>query len=316
MYNKNINKKKSHFHLRTMSSTHSDSNSKKVYQQPGKPTIQDVIAAWKKVASTVQHFTTTIKAHPSHQLRIELYHVEKALQGVQLSVWERIVFFLGQNQAEYEDRMAKENLLKLLVEACAKKVQDGGHPDVRKWLREIANSAIEAHSVMESWIQSILDRFMSEITKSAITVTDMVRLLRSLKEVFGETNEAKLLLQKVQGCWTQSAQNRILSVHKDTTANSLANTGTIMSIALPLLQVWEGVYKKSNYAKRVLEEISKGWLGIKPITHPDDKPCYVCDCCLGWYSLPDDIQSIITEVITADEEVTKLFPSSSDESDT
>jgi hypothetical protein len=37
-----------------MSSTHSDSDSKKVYRQPEKPTIQDVIAAWKKVAPKVE----------------------------------------------------------------------------------------------------------------------------------------------------------------------------------------------------------------------------------------------------------------------
>jgi hypothetical protein len=63
MYNKNINKRKSHFYLRTMSSTHSDSNSQKVYRQPQEPTLQQVLEALKQVSQKVEELLEKVHAY-------------------------------------------------------------------------------------------------------------------------------------------------------------------------------------------------------------------------------------------------------------
>jgi hypothetical protein len=46
-----------------MSSTHSDSNSQKVYRQPEKPTIQDVIAAWKEIETKVEEMFEKVRIY-------------------------------------------------------------------------------------------------------------------------------------------------------------------------------------------------------------------------------------------------------------
>jgi hypothetical protein len=303
-----------------------------VYRQPEKPTIQDVIEAWKIVTAKVEELMGVIGTH--HQLCIALYNarMKEKMQSVQLqlSVWERILFSLGQNKAEYEDRMAEENLLRLLVKTCNNKADDG-ESDVHKSFREMAESVREAHSVTKMWAQPILDRFRSEITTSAITATDMVSLLRSLEKIFGKTNEAKSLLQKAQEFWTQSAQNHLLfamdtSTDEYTSAHSTmdATINTIKDM-LPLLLACEKIYEKSTCANRYFYWMMKEadrmfWLLKTPITDPNSKPNYwITEVYVGQirYSLTQDsIQPCITEVITAAEEAVKLFPSSPDKPDT
>jgi hypothetical protein len=285
--------------------------------------LQGVIAAWNKVQ--VEGLLKAIGDH--HQSCIALYSAEKDLQSVQLSIWDRIVL----NRAEYENRMAQENLLKLLVEACTKKVE-GDYLPIRDSLKKLAKSVLNAHGITWSWIRSIQNQLVSEIEKTvtttAITVTDMTSLLQSLEIILEESNEAKSLLQKAKESWVQQAQNRLLSTG-ETSTHSATTERTLSTIKdmFQFLQVCEKVAERSYHAAWIFREIDGYWMFSDNvhryihktrITDHTTKPEYYVSMIYGFphFSLIKDISPMFTGIITAAEEVAKSFPPSSGKPDT
>jgi hypothetical protein len=158
---------------------------------------------------------------------------------------------------------------------------------------------------------------MSEIraaVTTAITVTDMASLLRSFEKIFGESYEAKVLLQVAHTFWVQSAHNRLMSTTKDTLTDRTtdATINTIRDM-FPFLQACLKINEKSSHAACFFEHLSDP--ESKPITDPNNKPDYVAylsddvSFLPRKYSLINDIQPIIAEVIKAAEETAKLFSS-------
>jgi preprotein translocase subunit Sss1 len=305
----------------------SSSDSNNVCQQ-SHSTIQDVVEAWKKVTPSVGKLNEAIGVH--HQSCIGLCHAENQLQeaerGIQdvgLSVQERIIkFFRGQTgpeankvaEARDRDRVMKIDLLKSLVDTCAEKVS-ANSPPILDALQEIAHAATRAHNVTKTCAKPIRDQFMSKISvvvATGITVTDMVSLLRSGEEILGKgSDEAESLLQKARKIWVASTRDRLMSA-TSTESTADVTIDTIKNL-FPLLQAWNELYKKSAYAEGFLKK--KVNVRYTKITDPDDKLDYYADE-QPRYSLINDIQPVITEVIKAAEEVAKLSSPSPSKPDT
>jgi hypothetical protein len=287
--------------------------SNNVCQQSQDSMIEDIIKSWKNVTVLIKKLMKVTSAH--HQSRIALYKAKKELQSVELSVREQLIVSLrGQNRAADRDRVVKENLLKDLVEECAKRVQTD-YNRIRSVLEDIIEAATKAYDKTWIWFESIQDQFMSKIravVTTAITVTDMVSLLQSLEKIFDKFSEAEFFLKEAHKFWVQSAHNRLMSTNVDTLIDGKADA-TINTVRdmFPLMQACVKTTQKARHAAYFFNQMSAPT--SKPITGPDDKPDYYVTYSTAAsfsppkYSLINDIQPVIAEVIKAAEETSKLF---------
>jgi hypothetical protein len=192
MYNKNINKKKSHFHLRTMSSTHSDSNSKKVYRQPQEPTITGIVVACKEFKSKVEELFQEI-----HTYDLNAFHMNKTMEmardqlaKVQFTVLEKLAKVLarGTNRSEDEKRMAKIEHYEKIIKEQKDKLSTAGK-SILSLPSEIEHMASEMSLLAHTWAKNVTDGAKQDLLRFRIAAENFICIQDTAKAVNSKYTE-------------------------------------------------------------------------------------------------------------------------------
>jgi hypothetical protein len=163
-----------------MSSTYSDSDSKKVYRQPEKPTIQDVIAAWKEIESKVEELLEK-QVHDHDVTMISTKEVVKAaranLEKVEFTVWEKLVRVVtsGQRSPEDEKRMVTIEYYEKTI-----KEQNTQLSTIRNATLNLAHKvkALIEHAILlvDSWIKTMNAYAAQDRLAHSITTEELVHI--------------------------------------------------------------------------------------------------------------------------------------------
>jgi hypothetical protein len=162
-----------------MSSTHSDSNSKKVYRQPEKPTIQDVIAAWKEIKLKVEEMFEKIHVYDVTLLSTHRVVTDTCanLKKVKFTIWEKLVKTVtpGQSSPEDEKRIA-------IIEHYEKTIEEQEtqwlttRDDVLTLVNEAKSLVKNAILMAKSWAQTVNGYAAQDLLAHSITTEELIHI--------------------------------------------------------------------------------------------------------------------------------------------
>jgi hypothetical protein len=155
-----------------MSSTHSDSDSKKVYQTIQPPPIQSLEFLLNKVDDWIKKSTERFDAtRQEARAKRELSDIEFA------AVWKRISNFLARDHNAGEELTAKVKLWKFTVSNLTTKRKDAEQA-VEVVNKEVADAATSARDITLSWYQSVeMTLAQAVATTDTSTTTDNSNIL-------------------------------------------------------------------------------------------------------------------------------------------
>jgi hypothetical protein len=162
-----------------MSSTHSDSNSKKVYRQPEKPTIQDVIAAWKEIETKVEEMFEKVHVYDVTLLSTNkiMTATRANLEKVKFTVWEKLVKTVtpGQSSPEDEKRIAIiEHYEKTIKEQETQRLTT--RDDVLTLVKEARSLVNNATLMANSWAQTVDGYAAQDLLAHSITAEELIHI--------------------------------------------------------------------------------------------------------------------------------------------
>jgi hypothetical protein len=162
-----------------MSSTHSDSNSKKVYRQPEKPTIQDVIAAWKEIETKVEEIFEKVHVYDVTLLSTNgvVTATRANLEKVKFTVWEKLVKTVtpGQSNPEDEKRIATiEHYEKTIKEQKTQWLTT--RDDARTLINEAKSLESNATLMANSWAQTAEGYAAQDLLAHSITAEELIHI--------------------------------------------------------------------------------------------------------------------------------------------
>jgi DNA-binding ferritin-like protein len=170
----------------------------KVYRQPPKPTIQDIVQVWKVVNLKVANWFGEVQAYDKARSMMEAalkiaYH---ELENAKSTVWENVVHVLtrDQNKAKSMDRIDKVKEYEQMIENYTEQLrQKSGH--ILTLTDQVKQAVSHAHSLADTWTQAVIEYAQSEdkftqkniekITKkvSSISSTTLDQVKQAISEV-------------------------------------------------------------------------------------------------------------------------------------
>jgi hypothetical protein len=170
----------------------------KVYRQPPKPTIQDIVQVWKVVDLKVANWFGEVQAYDKARSMMETalklaYH---ELENAKSTVWEKLTNVLtgDQNKAQNKDRIAKMKEYEQIIENYIEQLRQK-KMHILTLTDQVKESVSHAHSLADTWTQAVIayaqseDKFtqknIEKITKkvSSISSTTLDQVKQAISEV-------------------------------------------------------------------------------------------------------------------------------------
>jgi hypothetical protein len=199
-----------------MSSTHSDSNSKKVYRQPEEPTIQDVIAVWKKSESKVEELFEKVHAYDvsyvatnlalepvqakMEEAKVELKKVKADLEKVKatgLVGFVRNPFSRQQSGTEDSQKSAQIEEYEQIIKQKSAQIKEYEQtiekqteplPKMKEQIltlsNEVDNIVNNAYSLVSAWVKAVVPIAKNDLLNATIKPEGLIHV-NDIAEVVG-----------------------------------------------------------------------------------------------------------------------------------
>jgi hypothetical protein len=137
----------------------------KVYRQPPKPTIQDIVQVWKVVNLKVANWFGEVQAYDKARSMMEAalklaYH---ELENAKSTVWEKLTHVLtqDQNKAKSTDKTDKVKEYEQIIENHTKQFRQKKE-HILSLTNQIEEAVSHAHSLTDTWTRAVIEYAQSE----------------------------------------------------------------------------------------------------------------------------------------------------------
>jgi hypothetical protein len=194
-----------------MSSSHSNSNSKKVYRQPEKLTIQTVVAAWQEIKPKVEEMFNKVHAYDVSYVATNsaLQPIRVELERIEFTPWDRFVIsvmkILPGDQESAEDKQRSARIEK--CQQTIKKETDllvNMKDQILVVVDEVGVITRKAYSLAHAWAEAVTAIAEKDMLTRAITSEELIHikgLAAVVNEIQFPVNATEAIRKSLTGVW-------------------------------------------------------------------------------------------------------------------